>query len=240
MMPPRGRMGMPRQEMRNPFGMRQQQGMGSPFGMRQPQGMRNPFGNGPQQAPPFQMGLRNGNRMSFNRMNRPQGKGRGGLLSKFLKKGDSTNPSSGILQQFTRGNINGSAGSDRSLQGSGSMIQSILNPGNVNSFLSNTQQVLKSAQQFGPIIQQYGPMVKNIPSLWRLYQGFKDFSSEETSTEGTSDVEVSESVDINEKTPIKKKKKKKISKESEVAKDNNSTAPASSSQAGSSTPKLYI
>ncbi|WP_064091470.1 VrrA/YqfQ family protein [Rossellomorea aquimaris] len=228
-MPPR-RMRNGHQQMRNPFGMRPVEIQQNPFGMPQPQQqMRNPFGMRQHQSPPFQMGRQQPNRgINFNGGNRSRGKGRGGLLSKLLKKGDSNNQTGGILQQFTR-DASGSTGFDRAPQAGGSIIGSLLNPGNVNSFLSNTQQVLQSAQQLGPIFQQYGPMVKNLPALWRLYRGFKDLSSEDNSEENTLD-STEEISKAGEERP-KKKKRKKTSNENKEE---------SSDHIGNSKPKLYI
>lgn len=60
-------------------------------------------------------------------------------------------------------------------------MDGLKNPGTIQTFLNNTQQVLKTAQQIGPIVQQYGPIVKNLPAMWKLYKGFQS-SSEESAT----------------------------------------------------------
>jgi hypothetical protein len=238
-MPPR-RMRNQGQDMRNPFGMRQQRGSNG-FGMQQPG--RNSFGMGHTQPPPFQFGGQRQNQgfnMGMNQRGRNRGPGKGGLLSKLLKKGDNQNSGGGLLQQFSRGDSSSNTtGFDRSPQAAGGILQSLLNPGNVNSFLSNTQQMLQTAQQLGPMFQQYGPMVKNIPALWKLYRGFKDMSAEDVSDDGNSEVK-NENIDIPEvESTVKKKKKKKhkveLSDDSEALDDDQ--APKSKS---GSKPKLYI
>ncbi|MFC7783253.1 VrrA/YqfQ family protein [Rossellomorea sp. GCM10028870] len=239
-MPPR-RMRNQGQDLRNPFGMRQQRGVNG-FGMQQPG--RNRFGMGQTQPPPFQFGGQRQNQglnMGFNQRGRSRGPGKGGLLSKLLKKGDHQNSGGGLLQQFSRGDSSANTtGFDRSPQAAGGILQSLLNPGNVNSFLSNTQQMLQTAQQLGPMFQQYGPMVKNIPALWKLYRGFKDMSAEDVSDGGNNE-DKNEDIDIPEvESTVKKKKKKKqpveISEDSEDLEDNQTPSKFKSG----SKPKLYI
>ena len=234
-MPPR-RMRNQGQDMRNPFGMRQRRGNG--FGLQQPG--RNNFGLGQTQPPPFQFGRQNPN-PGFNMGMNQRGKGRGqgkGLLSKLLKKGENrgADGGGGLLQQFSRGDASAnSTGFERSPQAAGGIIQSLLNPGNVNSFLSNTQQMLQTAQQLGPMFQQYGPMVKNIPSLWKLYRGLKDMS--DAPEENTDDIESTDETDIPEaEAPVKSKKKKKAPVELSDDEEKQNIAPAQSR----SKPKLYI
>ncbi|MBS4222458.1 VrrA/YqfQ family protein [Lederbergia citrea] len=95
--------------------------------------------------------------------------GRSGLLSSLFQRQSA--PQSAAM--FSRGPAQG-----------GSFLQGLTNPQTINGFLNNTQSVLKTAQQFGPMIQQYGPMVRNLPAMWRLYQGLKNSSDDpETPTE---------------------------------------------------------
>ncbi|QHE63817.1 hypothetical protein FHE72_15125 [Rossellomorea vietnamensis] len=177
--------------------------------------------------------------MGMNQRGSGSGRGRGqgkGLLSKFLKKGENRNAGGGgLLEQFTRSS-GGETGFERSPQAAGGIMQTLLNPGNVNSFLSNTQQMLQTAQQLGPMFQQYGPMVKNIPSLWKLYRGFKDMSAD-TPDEPSTEVQNVESEEIPEADiPVKKKKKKKPSVKINDEEDWDDKAPAKSHPK----PKLYI
>ncbi|MFI8685434.1 VrrA/YqfQ family protein [Rossellomorea sp. NPDC077527] len=236
-MPPR-RVRNQGQDMRNPFGMRQRRGNG--FGMQQPG--RNNLGLGQTQPPPFQFGRQNPNQ-GFNMGMNQRGKGRGqgkGLLSKLLKKGENrgADGGGGLLQQFTRGDTSAnSTGFERSPQAAGGIIQTLLNPGNVNSFLSNTQQMLQTAQQLGPMFQQYGPMVKNIPSLWKLYRGLKDMPAEDASEENTDEIQSTEETGIPEaEAPVKKRKKKKP----RVELDDDEEIKNQSAAQSSSKPKLYI
>ncbi|MGD6956942.1 YqfQ family protein [Rossellomorea aquimaris] len=238
-MPPR-RMRNQGQDMRNPFGMRQQRGF-SGFGMQQPG--RNRFGMGQTQPPPFQFGGQRQNQgfnMGMNQRGKSRGPGKGGLLSKLLKKGDNQNAGGGLLQQFSRGDSSSNtSGFERSPQAAGGILQSLLNPGNVNSFLSNTQQMLQTAQQLGPMFQQYGPMVKNIPALWKLYRGFKDMPADDASDKGHSEEKIVDN-DIPEvESTVKKKKKKKPPEEISEDSDLDDNHAPSKSRSGSK-PKLYI
>jgi hypothetical protein len=166
------------------------------------------------------------------------GKRGGGILSKLLNKGGSSNAARGLT------------GFERAPQAAGgSAVQGLLKPGSLNGFLNNTQQVLKTAQQvgpmiqqYGPMIQQYGPMVKNLPAMWKLYRGLKDADSDnETETKDTPkntdehDSENSLSEETNTKTDSEKKKRTKRKSSSK-----NSTAEKASNNKRSSTPKLYI
>jgi hypothetical protein len=238
-MPPR-RMRNQGQDMRNPFGMRQQRGF-SGFEMQQPG--RNGFGMGQTQPPPFQFGGQRQNQgfnMGMNQRGKSRGPGKGGLLSKLLKKGDNQNAGGGLLQQFSRGDSSSNTtGSERSPQAAGGILQSLLNPGNVNSFLSNTQQMLQTAQQLGPMFQQYGPMVKNIPALWKLYRGFKDMPADDAADKGNSEEKIVDN-DIPEvESTVKKKKKKKPPVEISEDSDLDDNQAQSKSKSGSK-PKLYI
>lgn len=87
---------------------------------------------------------------------------KGNLLANLFQRGG--NAASG----------NAAAGFSRGTAASPSLLQSIANPEKINSFLSQTQQVLGTAKQFGPMVQQYGPVVKNIPSMWKMYRAMKD------------------------------------------------------------------
>ncbi|WP_341983546.1 VrrA/YqfQ family protein [Rossellomorea oryzaecorticis] len=244
---------MQNQHQGNPFGMMPRHGGTPPFGLRQPNEMRNPFGMRSQSPHPFHMGQQmNGlmrqqgpQQMNMQGMNGGRRKGRGGgLLARLLKKGDGVqggNQQGGILQQFSRSDSAGAAAGFERGPGAAagaSSIGNLLNPGNISSFLSNTQQVLNAAQQFGPMIQQYGPMVKNLPALWKLYRGFKDLSAESPSEEVNDDaVEKVDLEEIDETAAMKKKKTKKKIKAEDKSEEQR---PKRKSPAGSSQPKLYI
>ncbi|WP_071395792.1 VrrA/YqfQ family protein [Bacillus tuaregi] len=95
----------------------------------------------------------------------PQMQQRGGILSRLLGRGAQT----GAAPHRALG-----AFGPQQAGGGGSFLKALTNPSSLNSMLSNTQKVLSTAQQVGPIVQQYGPIVKNLPTLWKLYRGFKD------------------------------------------------------------------
>lgn len=115
----------------------------------------------PQMGAPM-MGRNQGNR----------GGGGGGLLAKILGRGKQQGGYQGAIPSM-----------ERAAAGGGGILKSLANPDALNGFLNNTQTVLKTAQQFGPIIQQYGPLVRNLPSLWKLYRGLKDATSENSDSE---------------------------------------------------------
>ena len=150
----------PRQQMpfsRNAFG---RQPLPPNYGMRAPR--QSPFGMMGQSRPMQGM---------------PTGPGRksGGLLSKILNRGGTAQTAA---SQFNP--LQGAAGFQRSSQAGGSVLKNIMNPGSINGFLNNTQQVLKTVQQAGPMFQQfqqYGPLVKNLPAMWRLYRGLNSAES---------------------------------------------------------------
>ncbi len=93
-------------------------------------------------------------------------------------------------------------------------MKNIMNPGSLNGFLNNTQQVLRGAQQMGPMIQQvrqYGPLVKNLPAMWKLYRGLS--AAESTEEESADTEEITEDIkDVKDEIqadsiPAKKKPK---------------------------------
>lgn len=92
----------------------------------------------------------------------------GGLLAKILGKGNQQGGVPGAI-----GSMNRAASS-----GGGGILKTLTNPDALNGLLNNTQTVIKTAQQLGPVIQQYGPLVRNLPSLWKLYKGLKDVTSD--------------------------------------------------------------
>lgn len=53
----------------------------------------------------------------------------------------------------------------------------------LTGFLANAQSLFEQAQKFTPYMQQAAPMMKNLPALWRMYKGFKQDSSLESSVE---------------------------------------------------------
>jgi YqfQ-like protein len=254
-MPPRLRMRMQNQQQGSPFGMIPRGAGRRPFGPQLEMRNQNPFGMGNTQPSPFQMGPHmNGFMgqqgrppMNMQGMGGGARKGRGGgLLAKILRKGDRSNGQGqgSILQQFSR---DGSAGADSGFDrgpaagaAGASTIGSLLNPGNITSFLSNTQQVLNAAQQFGPMISQYGPMVKNIPALWKLYRGIKDFSADDASSgDSPKEADENDGLEAAEEKPLKKKKKK-AKKKADSSEGSTDLPKKDKHTSGSSKPKLYI
>jgi hypothetical protein len=170
-------------------------------------------GYGPRMMPPrYHGGMPN---MGFNqapqmgafspRMAKNQGNKGGGLLAKILGKDKQQQGGfQGAIPSMSRSAPSGGVG----------LLKSLTNPESLSGFLNNTQNVLKTAQQFGPVIQQfqqYAPLVKNLPSLWKLYRGLKDATSEDgdsVTTESEPNVkedteEPVESVELTEtKKPI--------------------------------------
>ncbi|WP_121611747.1 VrrA/YqfQ family protein [Mesobacillus foraminis] len=153
-------------------------------------GPRTPYnGYGPRYGGPFhrQMGPGPG-RQLFGQMRPPQYRmgpmmgmrpaqpaRQGGILAKLLGKGTQHGAGNGA-------GINGFVLGQRSAS-KGGLLQTLTNPGALNGFLNNTQQVLKTAQSVGPMIQQYGPLVRNLPAMWKLYRGLKDLPDQEEENE---------------------------------------------------------
>ncbi|MGM0844219.1 MAG: VrrA/YqfQ family protein [Bacillota bacterium] len=168
---------------------------------------------------------------------RVSGQKSGGLLSKILNRGSSAQTAASQLNP-----LQGAAGFQRSAPAAGgSFLKNIMNPGSINGFLNNTQQVLQTAQQMGPMfqqVQQYGPLVKNLPAMWKLYRGLSAAESnndEESVDDDEKDVEFEndEKDEIQaDSTPQKKKTKRKAAKPAGKRKQ--------TSNSGNSKPKLYV
>lgn len=125
-----------------------------------------------------------------------------------------------------------------------SLLQGLTNPQTIGNFLGKTQNVLNTAQQIGPIIQQYGPMVRNLPAMWKIYQGLTSSGNDEAKDESTTtekqsidDILLDES--SNESTDEQKKEKSKESK-TEKSKKTETVPREKERKKGESVPKLYI
>lgn len=170
-------------------------------------------------------------------MMRNGGKKEGGLLAKILGRGNQQAGVSGIMPSMNRSASSGGAG----------ILKSLANPDTLNGFLNNTQTVLKTAQQLGPVFQQYGPLVRNLPSLWKLYRGLKDATSDTEENENTTETETEsnqmESLDDNELIEIdpivdeKKTSRSSKNKTKNVAVEGNHSTFNKNNR---SVPKLYI
>jgi hypothetical protein len=161
-----------------------------------------------------------GYRMGPNMRPPRQSRG-GGLLSKILGKGGGNRAGSNPFS------LSAPSATSRSA-GGGGLMKAFTDPNALNGFLTNTQKVLNTAQQIGPMVQQYGPIVKNLPSLWRLYKGFKDLPSDEEENNKTNTPKESET----NKT-IKKSSPNDIEETSFLDEENITVK-------GQSVPKLYI
>ncbi|MCM3114854.1 YqfQ family protein [Neobacillus sp. MER 74] len=213
--------------------MPMQGGMGpGPFG-RNNQMMNpgfNPFGSrSPMMGPSSNQFGGGFNPMMGQMMGRPNQMNTrgGGILSKLFGR---SNQAGGFMGMQSAG---------KAASGGGGLLQSLSSPGGLTSMLNNTQQVLKTAQSLGPMVQQYGPMIKNLPAMWKIYKGFKnatkdtDAASDKNSQQTEAASEESSSHDVSENKSTQKKVKRK-----------NHQQPVSSrktsSQKGSSIPKMYI
>jgi hypothetical protein len=165
--PPQRQMGPYQQQMYHPM-MNQQMRPTSPMrGMAQRRQMR-------------QMGQMGSMRPTF-------GKSGGGFLAKIF--GKKTPPMAGGFPRMFP-TAPGAAASG------GSILKNLTNPNAISGFLSNTQQVLSAFQQITPLVSQYGPLVRNIPTMWKLYRGFKDVTNKnEDESNDKASVEIAESVD---------------------------------------------
>lgn len=171
-------------------------------------------------------------RNSFPRMNRMGGGmrgpgqsrgGGGGLLAKILgrggRQGGGANPFS-----FGPASAAGRASSG------GGLLKTLTDPNALNGFLTNTQKVLNTAQQVGPMVQQYGPIVRNLPSLWKLYKGFKDLPSDSEENPSTE-----EATKEPKSTPKRKPPRDRANNEESLE-----PLQHERSNKGQSMPKLYV
>lgn len=53
-------------------------------------------------------------------------------------------------------------------------------PSKFDSILQTADKLFNTAQSYTPYIKQAGPMMKNIPSLYRMYKGFKGLPDADT------------------------------------------------------------
>lgn len=168
------------------------------------------------------------NRIGF-RPPQPQRGGGGGLLARIFGNRGSQRASSNPFSFPT----STAAGQATSRGGSsGGLLKTLTDPNALKGFLANTEKVLNTAQQIGPMVQQYGPIVKNLPSLWKLYKGFRDLPSD------TEDDAPKEETDKKSTKKNNGQTKKKKSSSSEEHKETNQKR--SSSENNISVPKLYI
>lgn len=204
------------------------QGPGMPYGGMGP-GMMRPgslrqlpgqFWGTPMRAmgrPPY----------SMNPMMGMGGSGRqGGILARLLGKGQG-------IGSPPFGSAAGGAGR----AAGGGILKSLGNPGSIQSFLNNTQQVLKAAQSVGPMVQQYGPLVKNLPAMWKLYRGLKDIPDQE---DGAVAGDVTEARTGKQPEPEKKKKKRTTSAETATGSAPSKKISQPRGRPGESKPKLFI
>lgn len=174
------------------------------------------------------------NRMGAGmRTQRPQ-RGGGGFLAKLLGKGGEQAGMSNPFSSFPSRAANRSLGSE----GGGGILKALTDPNTINGFLTNTQKVLNTAGQFGPMVQQYGPLVRNLPSLWKLYKGFKDLP--DASEEGTSQEVAEESTVQEVAEEVSEKQQENSTKKSKTKSKTTPTPKQAQKRTGQSVPKLYI
>ena len=134
----------------------------------------NPY-NQPPQGPMMSHG------QNFNEAPPQEKKG---LLSKLFRNSNKQQsaPTAQSLFSLPPNSSRGAgaaAAATTATSGGGGVLQSLVNPANITTMLNNTQRVLQAAESIGPLVQQYGPLVKNIPSMWKLYQGLKTTDTDE-------------------------------------------------------------
>ncbi|GIN73590.1 hypothetical protein J14TS2_40650 [Bacillus sp. J14TS2] len=110
-----------------------------------------------------------------------------------------------------------------------SLLQGLTNPQTIGNFLGKTQNVLNTAQQIGPLIQQYGPMVKNLPAMWRIYQGLTSSENNDAKEPTTEEQSLDDALEpkTDASTTETKKKTETVARQKER-------------EMGVSVPKLYI
>ncbi|WP_053178116.1 VrrA/YqfQ family protein [Peribacillus loiseleuriae] len=197
----------------NPQSFRGQNGFSGPANFPPPQA-RNTMRPGAG----FGQGQGQGNRSQ-------QQPSSGGLLSKLLGKNknqSSKNPFAppSAASQATRGAA--------AQAGAGGILGTLKNPGALSGMLANTQKVLQAAEQVTPMIQQYSPIVKNIPSMWKIFQALKNSGSADSAEETPKETVENITDPLTENTAVKEEEvqEKKPRKKRTVS--------------GDSSPKLYI
>ncbi|WP_010173638.1 spore protein YqfQ [Bacillus coahuilensis] len=211
--PPRG----------NPFGMGR--------GMRGFSNVSNQMRNVPgQRTSPLAaiLGKNSGNATQL-----ANNSGSGGILSKLFQRGAGAGDAASVSNA-----ANALTGFERSAGATSGILSGAMNPSSINSFLTNTQQVIKTAQQFGPMVQQYGPLVKNLPAMYKLYKGLKDVDTDEE-VETPSDTSI-----VNEETTQSDPKPNTSKKTSTSKPKKSTTLPINeenlSTKNRASKPKLYV
>lgn len=224
-----------------PFGGMGSRMMGSGFGGSSPMmGMNRMF------RPPM-MGPMMGGGPQMNRG--------GGLLARLLGRGNPGGAMNGFMgmPQAGAGAARGLMGMPQagSAAGGGSFLQSLSNPGGLSGFLNNTQQVIRTVQSIGPMVQQfqqYSSLIRNIPAMWKLYQGLKNSSNdtaeeskqaEESSTNPNKENSSSSSKRSKQNSSASRKKNITSSKPNKGNHRKNQ-ADSTSYEKGASVPKLYI
>ncbi|MGE7759231.1 VrrA/YqfQ family protein [Peribacillus sp. NPDC097895] len=179
-----------------------------PPGPQGPQGFRGPFNQ--QQRQEF-----------------PPAK-KEGLLSKILGK-SKQNPAS--RNPFAPA---ASTNQSSSRSSGGGILETLKNPESLNNMLTNTQKVLQAAEQFTPMVEQYGPVIKNLPSMWKVFQSI---SSSDVSENSEASVESEPKVEAQNNSEVKPEsnEQEKAMKASPTAQVRNNT-----NRQRSSGPKLYI
>lgn len=137
--------------------------------------------------------------------------------------------------------MNAAAGFTRAAE-TGSIMEGLANPGKIQSFLSNTQQVIKTAQQIGPMVQQYGPLVRNLPAMWKMYKSFKSSdsdSSDSGETESAAEESNNHNADHADESSSRHESSRTANRSS-TKKTASAKQPLKKSGPGQSVPKLYI
>ncbi|WP_163101920.1 VrrA/YqfQ family protein [Peribacillus alkalitolerans] len=155
---------------------------------------QNPF-------PPHNQGFQNMQpNQGFGKKKR--GGKQGGLLSRLLGKNKQKAvaqmpPNLFSIPTAATSEATRSAGT--ATAGAG-ILQSLTNPGSLTTMLTNTQKVLQAVETIGPVVSQYGPLVKNIPAMWKIYQGLKDSSNNDSVTDESKNSKETIITNVSEKT----------------------------------------
>jgi hypothetical protein len=185
----------------------------------------------PSQPPQGMMPMR-GMRNSFrNQSRRMPGQGqKSGLLAKILGKRNQQAPTPASL--FSVPGVAASQEAPRTA-GGGGIIQSLTGSGSLSTMLNNTQKVLQAAESLGPMVSQYGPLLKNIPAMWKIYQGLKngDDVKDSVSQPHEEKKESTNSPNLEEELEIQKNKATEPLEDEEKKK---------TVKSGESLPKLFI
>ncbi|WP_240620243.1 YqfQ family protein [Peribacillus acanthi] len=175
------------------------------------------------------------------RQNKRGGK-EGGLLSRILGKNKqkaAANMPQNLFSIPTAAAGEATRSAAASTAGGG-ILQSLTNPGSLTTMLTNTQKVLQAVETIGPVVSQYGPLVKNIPAMWKIYQGLKDSNNNDPVAEELKETKEDSHTVVSGKSEKEREFKEVRNDASELVESKQTKSSPNRLRAGESIPKLFV